>query len=159
MAYNKDKDIVFVYRPDGFWNEHEYVYEMHHLEQMVPAPVTSYKDLTMQREDGILNIYCMSTRDYLKFYNDSKYWNLDLKEDFLSQTRSLWHRKTDKYDGQLFNIAHRADTETTLTMMKVDKEIQDAIKKHGKVTPPRAYEDQFYENIKNKKNEIIDKAL
>ena len=32
MVYNKDKDLVFVYRPDGLWNEHEYVYEMHHLE-------------------------------------------------------------------------------------------------------------------------------
>lgn len=32
MVYNKDKDLVFVYRPTGFWNEHEYVYEMHHLE-------------------------------------------------------------------------------------------------------------------------------
>ena len=41
MVYNKDKDLVFVYRPDGFWSEHEYVYEMHHLEQMVPSPVTA----------------------------------------------------------------------------------------------------------------------
>lgn len=32
MVYNKDKDLVFVYRPDGLWNEHEYVYEVHHLE-------------------------------------------------------------------------------------------------------------------------------
>jgi hypothetical protein len=32
MVYNKDKDLVFVYKPDGFWNETEYVYEMHHLE-------------------------------------------------------------------------------------------------------------------------------
>ena len=80
MTYNKDKDLVFVYRPDGFWNEHEYVYEMHHLEQTVPSPVTAYKDMTMQREDGILNVYCMSTRDYLKFYNEDKYWNLEEKE-------------------------------------------------------------------------------
>ncbi len=84
MVYNKDKDLVFVYRPDGFWNEHEYVYEVHHLEQTVPSPVTAIKDLTMQREDGILNIYCMSTRDYLKFYGDDKYWNHEVKEDFLS---------------------------------------------------------------------------
>jgi len=84
MVYNKDKDLVFVYRPDGFWNEHEYVYEVHHLEQTVPSPVTAIKDLTMQREDGILNIYCMSTRDYLKFYGDDKYWNHEFKEDFLS---------------------------------------------------------------------------
>lgn len=32
MVYNKDKDLVFVYKPDGLWNEREYVYEMHHLE-------------------------------------------------------------------------------------------------------------------------------
>jgi hypothetical protein len=47
MVYNKDKDLVFVYRPDGFWGETESVYEMHHLEQMVPAAVTAYKDLSM----------------------------------------------------------------------------------------------------------------
>ncbi len=32
MTYNKDKDLVFVHRPDGLWNEHEHVYEVHHLE-------------------------------------------------------------------------------------------------------------------------------
>ena len=107
MVYNKDKDLVFVYRPDGFWGETEYVYEMHHLEQMVPSPVTSYKHLTMNRDDGILNIHCMSTKDYLKFYNEDKYWNLDQKEDFLGQTRSLWLNKVDKYEGQIFNLSHR----------------------------------------------------
>ena len=102
MTYNKEKDLVFVYRPDGFWNEHEYVYEMHHLEQMVPSPVTSYKHMSMQREDGILSVYCMSTRDYLKFYNEDKYWNVEQKEDFLSQTRSLWKNLVNKYNGRIF---------------------------------------------------------
>lgn len=32
IAFNKEKDLIFVYRPDGFWNEHEYVYEVHHVE-------------------------------------------------------------------------------------------------------------------------------
>lgn len=32
MVYNKEKDLVFVYKPDGWWGEKEYVYEMHHLE-------------------------------------------------------------------------------------------------------------------------------
>jgi hypothetical protein len=104
MVYNKDKDLVFVYRPDGLWNETEYVYEVHHLEQMVPYPVTAYKDLTMNRDDGILSVHCMSTKDYLKFYGEDKYWNCDLKEDFLGQTRSLWRNKTDKYDGQIFHV-------------------------------------------------------
>jgi hypothetical protein len=84
MVYNKDKDLVFVYRPDGLWNDTEHVYEVHHLEQMVPAPVTAYKDLTMNREDGLLSVHCMSTKDYLKFYNEDKYWNMDVKEDFIN---------------------------------------------------------------------------
>jgi len=101
MVYNKDKDLVFVYRPDGFWNQlTKYIYEMHHLEQMVPAPVTAYKDLSMNREDGILTVYDMNTREYLKFYNEKKYWNVDLREDFLGQTRSLWKGLTCKYDGK-----------------------------------------------------------
>ena len=107
MIYNRDKDLVFIYRPDGFWNEHEYVYEVHHLEQTVPSAVTAVKDLTMNRSDGILTIYCMNTRDYLKFYGDDKYWNQELKEDFLSQTRSLWNKRYNrKYDGSIFNINH-----------------------------------------------------
>ena len=32
MRYNKDKDLVFVTKPDRFWGESEHVYEMHHLE-------------------------------------------------------------------------------------------------------------------------------
>ena len=84
MVYNKDKDLVFVYKPDGWWGEKEHVYETHHLEQVVPAPVTSFKHLTMNREDGILNVHCMSTKDYLKFYNEDKYWNVELKEEFVS---------------------------------------------------------------------------
>lgn len=99
MVYNKDKDLVFVYKPDGFWNETEHVYEMHHLEQMVPFPVSSYKDLSANREDGIVTVHCMSTRDYLKFYNENKYWNLDFKEDFMSQTRTLWGDRMSKYNG------------------------------------------------------------
>ena len=51
---------------------------------MVPAPVTAYKNMSSQHEDGILTVHCMSTKDYLKFYNNEKYWNLDEREDFLS---------------------------------------------------------------------------
>jgi hypothetical protein len=50
---------------------------------MVPSAVTSYKDLSMNRNDGILTVYDMSTRDYLKFYNEDKYWNVELKEEFV----------------------------------------------------------------------------
>jgi hypothetical protein len=102
VVYNKEKDLVFVYRPDGLWNETEYVYEVHHLEQMTPSAVTAYKNLSAQRDDGILTLYCMSTREYIKLYNENKYWNLDTREEFLNQTRGMWRNLTSKYNGHIF---------------------------------------------------------
>jgi hypothetical protein len=116
MVYNKEKDLVFVYRPDGFWNEHEYVYEMHHLEQMVPPPVTAIKNMSMQRDDGILTINCMHTKEYLKFYGEDKYWNHELKEEFMGQTRSLWKNNGHKYDGSIFHIAHAANEDVAMSV-------------------------------------------
>ena len=104
MTYNKDKDLVFVEKPDGIWKDHEYVYEVHHLEQMVPSPVSAFGDIGAGKKDGIMSLHCMSTKDYLKIYNDKKYWNNDLREDFLSQTRSLWTEISDTYQGRLFTM-------------------------------------------------------
>ena len=154
MVYNKDKDLVFVYRPDGFWNEHEHVYEVHHLEQMVPPPVTAVQNLSMNRNDGILTVYDMSNREYLKFYGEDKYWNMEIKEDFLNQTRSMWRGNGDKYDGRIFNLAHRANEDVTLTQMKVDRELQEAVKKHGEAVPAKLFEDEFFEKVNNKKRDI-----
>lgn len=38
--------------------------------------------------------------------------------------------------------------------MKVDRELQEAIQKHGHVEPPKSYEDKFFERINNKKKDI-----
>lgn len=108
----------------------------------------------MQRNDGILNIYCMSTRDYLKFYGEDKYWNMDVKEDFVNQTTNMWKGIGDKYDGQIFKISHRANEETALMQMKVERELNEAIKKHGEINPPKSYEDQFFERINSRKKDI-----
>ena len=102
----------------------------------------------MNRNDGILTVYDMSSnKDYLKFYGEDKYWNMDVKEDFLNQTRSMWRGLGSKYEGRIFNIAHRANDEITLTQMKVDRELEDAINKHGVVQPPQEFEDQFRDRI------------
>jgi hypothetical protein len=116
MVYNRDKDLVFVYKPTGLWNEQEYVYEMHHLEQMVPYAVTAIPNMSMQRDDGILTVYDMNTRDNLKFYAADKYWNMDLKDEFMANTRSLWKGNFDsKYNGSIFNVHGIADKEEALT--------------------------------------------
>ena len=63
MVYNKEKDLVFVYKPEGLWYEKEFVYEMHHLEQLTPYSVTAIKNMSMQKDNGIVNVRCMATRE------------------------------------------------------------------------------------------------
>jgi hypothetical protein len=115
MVYNKDKDLVFVYKPNGIWHEHEYVYETHHLEQMVPFAMTSLPDLQGLKENGIVTVYDMNTRDNLKFYNNDKYWNLDLKDEFMDQTRGLWKGNfDDKRNGNIFMLSRNCTEEEAL---------------------------------------------
>lgn len=90
MSYNKDRDLVFVNKADGWFTEKEYIYEVHHLESMVPGTVNAYQHLGVGHKDGVTTLMCMDTKQPLKFYNDPKYWNIELKDDFLSQTRSMW---------------------------------------------------------------------
>jgi hypothetical protein len=43
--------------------------------------------------------------------------------------------------------------------LKVDRELQDAVEKHGTVKVPRDYEDQFFERINKKKEEFKNLAV
>jgi hypothetical protein len=100
MTYNKDKDLVFVYKPDGFWNEKEYVHEVHHLEHLVPAAVTAWKDMSAMQRDGIITISDMAKRQQLKFYQEEKYWNAPLRREFFEETSHLWRGQSqNKYVG------------------------------------------------------------
>ena len=152
MRYNKEKDLVFVQRQDRFWGETEHTYEMHHLEQMVPAPVTAMKNMTNLDQNGILTVHDMAEKHYMKFYQDPKYWNAELKEEFLSETRSLWENTHDcKYNGRLFDTGGLADPEEQAMMEKVGREMDAAVAKHGLVTPPNHHIEDFFEDIERKK--------
>lgn len=120
MRYNKEKDLVFVTRPDRFWGESESVYEMHHLEQMVPAAVTAMKNMSANDHNGILTVHDMAEKDYLKLYKEDKYWNLDLRDEFMAETRGLWENThADKYTGRLFQTRGLASKDMQITMSKV----------------------------------------
>jgi hypothetical protein len=81
------------------------VYEMHHLEQMVPFAVTAIKNLSMQRDDGIIKVFDMHTKENLKFYAEDKYWNLDVKDEFMANTRTLWKGNFDSInEGSIFTV-------------------------------------------------------
>ena len=112
MRYNKEKDLVFVQRMDRLWGETEHTFEMHHLEQMVPAAVTAMKNMPALDPNGILTIHDMADKQYLKFYQDPKYWNQELKEEFIGETRSLWDTThADKYGGRIFDTGSLATRE------------------------------------------------
>jgi hypothetical protein len=32
----------------------------------------------------------MAEKEYMKFYKDEKYWNLELRDEFFTETRGLW---------------------------------------------------------------------
>ena len=85
---------------------------MHHLEQLTPYSVTAIKNMSMQKDDGIVNVRCMATREQIKLYNDDKYWNMDLKDDFMSNTRNLWKGNfSDKRTGSIFGFEANASPE------------------------------------------------
>lgn len=156
MRYNKDKDLVFVTRPTKLWGETETVYEVHHLEQMVPAPVTAIPDMSANHKNGILTVRCMAQNENLKFYRDEKYWNADLKQEFYHETTGLWVGNfNDKYNGKIFNTRGPMDKDLQLAMQKVDREMVAALEKHGPVVHPESLHiDEFYETIERKKQEI-----
>ncbi len=160
MRYNKDKDLVFVTRPDAFWGEPEHVYEMHHLEQMVPAAVTAMKDMSVYDPKGILTVQDMAEKEYLKFYKEDKYWNLELKEDFLSETRGLWEgNHGDKYTGRIFQSqGSTASREFAMAYEKIDRELAQAVQKHGPMNLPTSHVEDFYDKLENEKSKVVQNA-
>jgi hypothetical protein len=160
MRYNKDKDLVFVNKPDNLWGETEHVYEMHHLEQMVPSPITAMKNMSANDPNGILTIQDMAEKEYLKFYKDTKYWNMDLRDEFISETRGLWEgTHSDKRMGRAFQTTGASvPRDFAVAMQKIDGEMVAAIKKHGTVVLPSSHIEDFYERIDNEKKNAVANA-
>ena len=159
MNYNKDKDLVFVYKPEGWFNDKEYVYEVHHLESMVPGVVLAYQDLGIGKKDGITSLNCMDTKDCLKLYNDPKYWNLELRDDFLAQTRTMWPALCNKYEGRVVSIGNDADEEAEQTIHRINRELDEAVEKYGSdFRGHHTYHSQFKDKIRQKRKQIADSA-
>ena len=159
MRYNKDKDLVFVQKPSRFWGEEEHVYEVHHLEQMVPSPVTAVPDLANNHKNGIMTVHCMAKNENLKFYKDAKYWNADLRKEFNTETTGLWK---DTYacsvNGRLFQAySYNSPKDRYLEQErhKIDQDMEAAIAKHGRATlPTYTYMNEFYDRIDKEKQNI-----
>lgn len=125
---------------------------MHHLEQMVPFAMTAVPDMGAQQDNGILTVYDMNTKDNLKFYNEDKYWNMDLKPEFMDQTRGLWKGNfDDKRNGNIFSLTRKCTEEEAIMQQKVTRDLEAAIAKHGEAVRPSLFEDDFKQDIINRK--------
>jgi len=119
--------------------------------------------LNAQRDDGLISVYDMAQKEQFHFYGEDKYWNLQLKEEFMDDTTTLWKDLSqNKYHGQLFYIS---DPRNELTADQwaladqVESDLFDAVKKHGRASYTKEYVDEFNEEIAKKKEEIINTQL
>lgn len=159
ITYNKDKDLVFVNKPDGWFMDREYVYEVHHLEQMVPSPVGAFNDIGSTQKNGITTLHCMATKDYIKVYNENKYWNLEQKEDLLSQTRSLWTEVEEGYAGRLFVQQNSPSEEDVLQHLKVEAELKEAVAKLGPIEDVDNVMQNWKEDLQASRKKIETEAI
>jgi hypothetical protein len=82
-----------------------------------------------------------------------------LKDEFMAETRGLWLGNfSNKYNGSIFQIDHAANDEDALMQMKVDRELKDAVAKHGEVQIPESFEDQLAEKIEIAKRRVAARA-
>ena len=127
---------------------------------MVPSPVTALKHMSANDPNGILVVQDMAEKEYMKFYKDTKYWNMDLRDEFMSETRGLWDTThADKRMGRLFQtVGARPPRDFQLAMIKTDTEMEEAIKKHGKVELPKHHIEEFYKRIEKEKQNIMQSA-
>lgn len=157
VVYNRDKDLVYVYKLKGFFNESEEVYEVAHLEQMVPYPTTSWKDMSSMYDNGIIKIHCMNTQQLFRLYGDDKYWNLDEKKGFLRSTGNLWRNVVDGQKGQHFQTAGARYSKAEQEQVeRAHNQIMAAVEKHGEVKLHKDYKDWFAEKLaEQRKNEAL----
>lgn len=158
VVYNKDRDLVFVYKPEGIWRDKEYVYEVHHLESMVPAPVGAYQHIGVGHKDGITTLICMDTKEGIKLYNDPKYWNLELRDEFLSQTRSMWIDLCNKYEGRVVQLSGGTDEKMHEAIKTINRELKESVKKHGTAAPCGTYPEKFNDDLIDRRRKIAESA-
>lgn len=100
----------------------------------------------------------MDTKQGIKLYNDPKYWNLELRDDFLAQTRSMWIDLCNKYEGRVVSLTGGSDPQFDESIRRTERELKEAIKKHGTAAPCGTYPEKFNERITDSRRRITKAA-
>lgn len=160
-VFNREKDLVFVWRVTGLFRKQMHVYELHYLEQTVPKAISSWKHLGNFQNDGIFTVHDLRLDHSLFFYNERKYWNIDERDHFFKNTTTFWrglrHKDVDK--GIFINRSSAVTEEDYLTTKKIQEEIKDAVAKHGPIAATDYdynYKYQLKKRIQDIKRNLIE---
>lgn len=103
MSYSVDKELIFLKRVSTFGRLKEEVVETAHLEVPPPTAVSRIADLSSEDPNGIWRLTNLASVDYLDsilLYNNDKYWNPKLKDEFLRGRLGLWSKAVYGYNRQ-----------------------------------------------------------
>jgi hypothetical protein len=132
-VYNREKDLVFLWRPSTLFGKQLHVYELHYLEQTAPKVVSSWNNLGYFKKDGLILVHDLRGTDELVFYNEKKYWNVDEREHFFKNTTTFWRglKHKDFNKGVMIDRSDALSEEELLMRQKIQGEIKMSIEKYG----------------------------
>lgn len=161
-TFNREKDLVFVWRTTGLLHKQMQVYELHYLEQLVPHLVSSWKTLGSNNKDGIVKVTDMRLNHELLFYNEKKYWNVDEREFFMKNTTTHWNglRGRNIDNGIFINNDYTVNSEDSLIIKETNEELRQAIAKHGPLQSTDYdlnYRYQIRKRVADMKKEMVNK--
>lgn len=134
-AFNRERDVVFVWRVRGALLKKCDIFELHYLESTVPSVTSLWPKLGKFQKDGLLPIWDLRSDSPMLFYNEKKYWNIDQRDYFLSNTNTYWQglRHKDVNRGIFINRSEHLTEEEIHTHKKINLEIKEAVSKHGPI--------------------------
>jgi hypothetical protein len=134
-AFNRERDLVFIWKPSGFLNKQLHIYELHYLEQTVPRMTSSWQHLGNFKKEGLFVVTDLRLDQELLFYNEKKFWNIDEREHFFKNTTTFWKglRHKDVNRGIHINRSNALNQEEVFTLRKINEEVKSAVQKHGPV--------------------------
>ena len=132
---NRNKDILFVWKNTKYIRPELHVYELHYLEKPCAPAITSWSHNKMTDKDGLTLVNDLRFSDELVFYNDKKYWNVELRDYFMKNTENYWsglrHKNVD--EGIFINNSNELNTEEHALAKETTEEIKRAIEKYGPI--------------------------
>lgn len=137
-----------------------HVYELHYLEKPCAPSVTSWQFNGMLQKEGLTLVNDLRFRDELVFYNDKKYWNVELRDYFMKNTENYWNglRHKNVEQGIFLNNSNELNAEEYAIAKQTQEEIKRAIEKHGPIQLAdydNDYQYQFKKRLFDSKRDLF----